>query len=94
MAWKEPSELAAYGAMLHVAEKYDLYRGVATHEDVQVEGPYTGSVHGSVVDSHADSQQSSMHQQSRAESAAANATDAAMHEERKTGRQVVSDKNI
>ena len=90
MAWKEPSELAAYGAMLHVAEKYDLYRGVATHEDVQVEGTYMGSVHGSVVDSHAESQQSSMQQQSRAESAA-RATDAAMHEERKTGRQVVSD---
>ena len=37
LTWSDPTELAAYGAMLYAAEKNDMYRGFSTIEDPTVE---------------------------------------------------------
>ena len=37
LTWPDPSELAAYGAMLYAAEKNDLYRRVSNTVDVSDE---------------------------------------------------------
>ena len=34
LTWPDPTELAAYGAMLYAAEKNDLYRGSATEDPI------------------------------------------------------------